>query len=1312
MQTPGVRRSSMKDAAHQPPASALPRPVISTEVDVHRNAPPDLSSPFLTTTPEAISFYRNASSPISGVLPSQSFDATNVRTVSGPPQSAPREVRSQPRLMKPKRSVRDLASQFDQASNGKVPLPAQSNGLRSASASASTSPIPPTPSPKLPSSEARPPRKLQKTPPLKRRSTDTPESRVSRLGSTDSSPSSTFHTSTQDHNPSSRPQYLFGEIDTLSPGGATLAHGIPRERHRRVSEGNIHEQSAASGPPDTSDAADPRRYSALRPGISHLRSTSESNAPSPIQTSSSRRSLEQISNSFAHQLERRQASISEDRQSRIPLARHRENSLHRRPPSRRATTPPQQLSYRQFDMDGGDLDRQEDLMRSFIRAPSPQKSPPLRSSRPRQQVSSLTHGGASSFNSHMASRSPESRDSIIDDRTYTPPEFPTSFSRQGSYTQSSAGNQEPVKPAKTPSILVNDAAQHEELNVSRLQQLSNAIYYGSPVKSSVYSRPRQDVEEHRPLNSAGAEGVSTDIEDDALSSPRRSSFAEDHDDSPLASPDHNFSEPIWPKPPTLSIQTHHDAPRKAPVLISGPGQPSPAMSSENENGETIHIILGATHEDSRESRVLDSGFAHRADTRHGSEIAIAEPNSDTPIQHDLPHYLSAWTSTTADSPLSGRLALDNDGYNIFHNIIQQYQESGALSPQLMEEMEKHVIEPGSSISPRDVLQELIQEGALSHRELEESPVDEPMPLRPSRFNVAAPPGDDAQHTPSSRLSVHTDIDDNASSAAEEESRDRGGVFSSANEIEQSPQVGSDDGTTSTATQRIDRFSTQTMQSTNSDRPSLPEIADTGGVLGLLEGNSQQVNKTGFASAASLPVELPAHERPREPSGSFSVASSDVQQAMAGQGMTTPDQHAQDTPATTVSHPPSLVGIDHIPPSTTVERDLAPTMFVPSSGTNDERRLNQRKHCINELINTEFSFHRDMTVVEDIYIATASSCSDLNEDDTRVLFGNTAQLVSFSRQLADNLKEAARGVYQKAKKTNDASGSNRGSQSTSSSGQNGLTLEGSDEERDRQTYIGEVFLQNMVTLEKIYADYLRNHDAANQRLTKVQQKDGAKIWLAECHNYAKDLTGAWNLDSMLIKPTQRVLKYPLLLDAILKQTPEDHPDYTALELANKEIINATQRINEAKRRAELVEQVVNPRTRRDLDMTKGFQKAFGRRADKLRQQVGITEAIEDPDYRAIAQKFGSQHLQLQVAMKDVEMYRSDGESFMRKYGQLAACFEEVVDVGATPSPEIESKWRRWAMTVRELYAIAWTDHVSFGAFPGTGHWLTMSRLQRF
>ena len=53
------------------------------------------------------------------------------------------------------------------------------------------------------------------------------------------------------------------------------------------------------------------------------------------------------------------------------------------------------------------------------------------------------------------------------------------------------------------------------------------------------------------------------------------------------------------------------------------------------------------------------------------------------------------------------------------------------------------------------------------------------------------------------------------------------------------------------------------------------------------------------------------------------------------------------------------------------------------------------------------------------------------------------------------------------------------------------------------------------------------------------------------------TGGLSLHGYLTKPIQRVTRYPLLIEKILKNTPRDHPDYQSIEQA----FECARRLNE-------------------------------------------------------------------------------------------------------------------------------------------------------
>ncbi|KAJ5180556.1 hypothetical protein N7492_003766 [Penicillium capsulatum] len=380
--------------------------------------------------------------------------------------------------------------------------------------------------------------------------------------------------------------------------------------------------------------------------------------------------------------------------------------------------------------------------------------------------------------------------------------------------------------------------------------------------------------------------------------------------------------------------------------------------------------------------------------------------------------------------------------------------------------------------------------------------------------------------------------------------------------------------------------------------------------------------------------------------------------------------------------------------------LAPSAEHPMLGelrkspSPEQRRLKKRRHVIKELVDTEYTFGRDMKVVDDIYKGTSNSCLDLSVEDVKILFANSDQVVQFSMSFQDALKNAARSIYIMPKSQRWGSKrSARNNRPGSSGGDEQLAVDAgkSDLEKDRATGIGGAFLANMEQMEKVYADYLRNHDAANKKLQVLQSNPKVAIWLKECREWAADLTGAWDLDSLLVKPVQRILKYPLLLSELLESTPKDHPDYLNLATALKEVTNISVRINEMKKRADLVGQVVG-RKRKESDVRAGLSKAFGRRTEKFRQQVGLSDMFEDKEYDALSQRFGDGFFQLQVVMRDVEMYVRETQSAMDQFDEFASSIEGVIDAYQSSYVELESKWRRFRVSVREIMTVALPEHL--------------------
>ncbi|KAM0793502.1 hypothetical protein ACM66B_000941 [Microbotryomycetes sp. NB124-2] len=163
-------------------------------------------------------------------------------------------------------------------------------------------------------------------------------------------------------------------------------------------------------------------------------------------------------------------------------------------------------------------------------------------------------------------------------------------------------------------------------------------------------------------------------------------------------------------------------------------------------------------------------------------------------------------------------------------------------------------------------------------------------------------------------------------------------------------------------------------------------------------------------------------------------------------------------------------------------------------------------------------------------------------------------------------------------------------------------------------IGEVFVEMIPRLQNVYSTYCARHHRAIMRLQELEPE--LKTYLQECEQLCHGRTALPNLPALLIKPVQRCLKYPLLLDQILALTPDDHPDRAALQRANQDALAMAEHINEYKKRSETVDRVVNrpQSTRRDStrSISSSVSKKFLRSTQKAKTAVGLGEQGERDD----------------------------------------------------------------------------------------------------
>ncbi|KAH7912737.1 hypothetical protein BJ138DRAFT_1100071 [Hygrophoropsis aurantiaca] len=185
--------------------------------------------------------------------------------------------------------------------------------------------------------------------------------------------------------------------------------------------------------------------------------------------------------------------------------------------------------------------------------------------------------------------------------------------------------------------------------------------------------------------------------------------------------------------------------------------------------------------------------------------------------------------------------------------------------------------------------------------------------------------------------------------------------------------------------------------------------------------------------------------------------------------------------------------------------------------------------------------RTVSTASDSSTSSSQLGPPMSREDTRIIFGNIAELAIFSHQFVERLEKAL-----------------------------GSVLDGGE----GPDHVGELFLEIIPALEPPYKAYITRHPTALAHLQALPSSPALTAYLERTRTLASSLTHAWDLPSLLIKPVQRLLKYSLLLGAIIDETAESHPDKVNLRTARTQMEEVARGVNEDRRRWEVVKEILN------------------------------------------------------------------------------------------------------------------------------------------
>ena len=215
--------------------------------------------------------------------------------------------------------------------------------------------------------------------------------------------------------------------------------------------------------------------------------------------------------------------------------------------------------------------------------------------------------------------------------------------------------------------------------------------------------------------------------------------------------------------------------------------------------------------------------------------------------------------------------------------------------------------------------------------------------------------------------------------------------------------------------------------------------------------------------------------------------------------------------------------------------VEPPKVVPQAYVAPSDGKDPRANIVNEIVDTEATYVADLEILIKLYLVPLSEekgkkkKSILTKEQTKILFSNVESILNLNRVLLADLQRQA-------------------------------ALPPAEQRIGGSSFC---LLSKCLLL---YADYCSNQKNADDLFTKLKTTNDEFIALT-AENVQKPESRRLDLNAFLIKPIQRVCKYPLLLRELLKQTAETHVDYQDLKIACDAMQESCLKLNERKREVE-------------------------------------------------------------------------------------------------------------------------------------------------
>ncbi|XP_035998951.1 T-lymphoma invasion and metastasis-inducing protein 1 isoform X1 [Fundulus heteroclitus] len=243
-------------------------------------------------------------------------------------------------------------------------------------------------------------------------------------------------------------------------------------------------------------------------------------------------------------------------------------------------------------------------------------------------------------------------------------------------------------------------------------------------------------------------------------------------------------------------------------------------------------------------------------------------------------------------------------------------------------------------------------------------------------------------------------------------------------------------------------------------------------------------------------------------------------------------------------------------------------LAPAAGNAAQRHLSHAdklRKVISELVETEQTYVKDLRYLIECYLKPLQKERLLTQDELDILFGNLEEMVEFQLEFLRTLEDGIRLVPDLDR------------------------LERVDQFKKVLFSLGGSFLYYADRF-KIYSAFCASHTKVPKVLAKAKTDPEFKAFLAERNPRQQHSS---TLESYLIKPIQRVVKYPLLLRELYSLTDPDSEEHYHLDVAMKAMNKVASHINDMQKLHEeygaVFDQLINEQTadnKEVLDLSMG------------------------------------------------------------------------------------------------------------------------------